>query len=309
MTHLPTGAWVYFRIQVVPALAGTLPPGAKPGDPIPNPFFTISENSIPARNPRDLAGRSGADMLGAEGVIASYVVMVEIGPAPPSQLESAIIDELRRKLSCTILDNAVAIADIIRERLRSLPSPSPPGSPPGFDTGELAESIRIVRDADGLGAAIGSPLGYARFLEFGTRSMVARPFLFSTFESRKDRIRNDVEQRARKIFGLATGTFGPIDRMGFPVLTGDRMVDAISIWARWYDQERLNSPDGDCIPVASSPDFSDRFFQNARDAIRAFDKFLKGFVEGIGAPDPPGSGPPPPTGQVPVGEKRLPRRR
>jgi len=53
--------------------------------------------------------------------------------------------------------------------------PSAPGEPPHRDEGPLSRSIRLFQS--NVMWIIGSPLEYARWLEFGTRNMAARPFL------------------------------------------------------------------------------------------------------------------------------------
>jgi len=57
---------------------------------------------------------------------------------------------------------------------------SAPGDPPMTDSGRLVSSIYY--DQDGTTAYVGSPVFYALFLEFGTRKMAARPFLFPSLE-------------------------------------------------------------------------------------------------------------------------------
>ncbi len=52
---------------------------------------------------------------------------------------------------------------------------SRPGNPPYKQTGHLRRSI--AWEASGLRGRVGSNLKYARYLELGTRTMAARPFL------------------------------------------------------------------------------------------------------------------------------------
>lgn len=59
---------------------------------------------------------------------------------------------------------------------------SPPDGPPYLETGELRRSITHVIDRDKLKARVGTNKKYARFLEKGTSSMQARPFLHTTLE-------------------------------------------------------------------------------------------------------------------------------
>lgn len=58
------------------------------------------------------------------------------------------------------------------------------GNPPRTDTGRLASSIAVVTDdlASNLEAEIGAYVDYAAHLEYGTRNMSARPFMFPALE-------------------------------------------------------------------------------------------------------------------------------
>lgn len=66
---------------------------------------------------------------------------------------------------------------------------SAPGEPPATDTGYLVSNIFTNIDNDGLGASVESRAEYSEFLEFGTKNMQARPFLFPAMEENKPKIR------------------------------------------------------------------------------------------------------------------------
>jgi len=66
---------------------------------------------------------------------------------------------------------------------RTAPQASRPGQPPHRVTGALADSTAVRRGGNGLSAAVGSDLGYAAQLEFGTTRMAARPWLRPSFEA------------------------------------------------------------------------------------------------------------------------------
>ena len=55
-------------------------------------------------------------------------------------------------------------------------SPSPPGGPPGVDTGTLRNSIHVRKPAAKV-RLIEDGVEYGIMLEFGTRRMGARPFM------------------------------------------------------------------------------------------------------------------------------------
>lgn len=67
---------------------------------------------------------------------------------------------------------------------------SAPGKPPNTDTGYLANNIYLVIDQDGRGAEVESRAEYSEALEFGTRNMLARPFLQPALESKRAKIRS-----------------------------------------------------------------------------------------------------------------------
>lgn len=58
------------------------------------------------------------------------------------------------------------------------------GNPPRTDTGRLVGSIAVVmpENAKALEAEIGAYVNYAAHLEYGTRNMGARPFMFPALE-------------------------------------------------------------------------------------------------------------------------------
>lgn len=74
---------------------------------------------------------------------------------------------------------------------------SAPGEAPAVRFGDLRKTIRykMILDRPGVIAAqVGSPLEYAIHLEFGTRKMAPRPFLFNTFDEEKENVENIIGQ-------------------------------------------------------------------------------------------------------------------
>lgn len=67
---------------------------------------------------------------------------------------------------------------------------SDPGTPPYARTGHLRASVRDEYDKPELRSRVSVDTGhkYGGYLEFGTRKMKARPFLFATLEKFKDLI-------------------------------------------------------------------------------------------------------------------------
>ena len=74
-----------------------------------------------------------------------------------------------------------------------------PGAAPNTDTGALVNSIQVEGDSGGLfgqrarGIFVGTRLAYGAWLEFGTKAMLARPWLWPALDRKRDEI--------RKIFG------------------------------------------------------------------------------------------------------------
>lgn len=81
----------------------------------------------------------------------------------------------------------------IRYSPRREVQPSLPGNPPNTDRGELASSVHIRIDEDGMGANVDARAKHAIPLEFGTTKMAARPFLFPAFEMNRQRIQKAVK--------------------------------------------------------------------------------------------------------------------
>lgn len=73
---------------------------------------------------------------------------------------------------------------------------SAPGEPPKTRSGRLAGSIFVRPEDGGMAASVGTNIEYGRYLEFGTKKMAARPWLFPTFE----RLKNEISRRIMAAF-------------------------------------------------------------------------------------------------------------
>lgn len=62
---------------------------------------------------------------------------------------------------------------------------SKPGDAPNTDTGRLISSIRVQQDKSAGIVSVGSNVEYAPWLEFGTRRMLARPWLGPAVQANK----------------------------------------------------------------------------------------------------------------------------
>jgi phage gpG-like protein len=78
---------------------------------------------------------------------------------------------------------------------------SAPGEAPATDTGRLANSLKA--DIQGVRATVSTNVDYAPFLEFGTRTIEPRPFLFPALEQERPawnrRLNAIVDQAAKGI--------------------------------------------------------------------------------------------------------------
>jgi HK97 gp10 family phage protein len=74
---------------------------------------------------------------------------------------------------------------------------SKPGDAPNTDTGRLAGSVQV--DVKPSAIFVGSTLYYAGYLEFGTRSMSARPWLFPALEGNKKNAPRIVAKHLKKV--------------------------------------------------------------------------------------------------------------
>ncbi len=195
MPQTGEGAWVRFRVHIVRApgfAGGTFASPHAAGQTL----LKVTGISPVVGGSDDSAARSGIDDEGRE-YVDSYVVRVEVGRAVPGNAFESFETLLKGRLRDPVRACAGKLWVAVMEELDISESPSIQGRPPGRDTGELAQSIGIALDEDGLGAAVGSELDYALFLEFGTRRMAARPFLFPALERIKPVIEAKITRAAR----------------------------------------------------------------------------------------------------------------
>ena len=80
---------------------------------------------------------------------------------------------------------------------------SAPGQAPATDTGRLVASIVPVIDSDGFGGRVQARVLYAKFLEFGTLKMAARPFMLPSLEAKRDAIVKLLADAARRAVARA----------------------------------------------------------------------------------------------------------
>lgn len=77
-----------------------------------------------------------------------------------------------------------AVLDVHREAIRRAP----------VDTGRLRSSLRFEVREDGLAGEVFTNVFYAPFLEFGTKNITKRPFLFPAFEKARKKLVKDLKR-------------------------------------------------------------------------------------------------------------------
>lgn len=106
------------------------------------------------------------------------------------------------------LERAIARAGImVQAEARRLthqavfPPASAPGSPPHVRTATLTRSIdqENLRTPGGFTARVGTNVQYGRFLELGTRTMAARPYLRPALDGNRARILQMIRQAIRQV--------------------------------------------------------------------------------------------------------------
>lgn len=122
-------------------------------------------------------------------------VRVKANRATAGRLAPAVRAALARALEAGAEDLREAAREMISEPRAG--GSSKPGAPPRRDTGRLRDSLFVRTSADGLSAEVGTELAYGAHLEFGTRSMPARPWLHPAFEVTRTRIRECLRAAAR----------------------------------------------------------------------------------------------------------------
>lgn len=74
---------------------------------------------------------------------------------------------------------------------------SAPGEFPKTDTGQLVSSLFFRVGADKLSAVWGTALAYGKYLEFGTSTMLSRPWMRPTFQAKREEITRDVAREVQ----------------------------------------------------------------------------------------------------------------
>ncbi len=124
---------------------------------------------------------------------------VKVKTGMVSRLEKAsryAKNEIRRELSVAAKRGESAKKKITRGKNKGKPRllkgkvGSPPGSYPFLRTGFLRSNINSFVDVAKLQAFVGAAMAafYARYLEFGTKKMKARPWLYRTLLTRRPQI-------------------------------------------------------------------------------------------------------------------------
>lgn len=106
-------------------------------------------------------------------------------------------NEVRNEAVTSITQNPRAGDTVTRYDPKRIIKISKEGDPPASDTGFLASNIHLIIDGDGLGASVESRAKYSAFLEFGTRDMMARPFMQPALEKGRRKYREMFKKAVR----------------------------------------------------------------------------------------------------------------
>ncbi len=88
---------------------------------------------------------------------------------------------------------------VYRDETRVQHTASAPGHPPAVDTGTLVANVAIDIDSDRMGASIGTNVLHGAYMEFGTATVAARPWLFPAHERNRKKIVDWMKRAANKV--------------------------------------------------------------------------------------------------------------
>ena len=88
----------------------------------------------------------------------------------------------------------------MRTNISAAKGPSQPGQFPGYQTRNLARSVTVEKRAANR-VAMGSPVFYGKYLEYGTSRMAARPWVVRSFTMAKDRAKARFDTTMRRLLG------------------------------------------------------------------------------------------------------------
>lgn len=75
---------------------------------------------------------------------------------------------------------------------------SAPGEPPATDTGRLVSSILVSPEDGGYAARVGTNVKYGKDLEYGTRKIAPRPWLFPAIKNNTRQILASISSTVRR---------------------------------------------------------------------------------------------------------------
>jgi HK97 gp10 family phage protein len=134
---------------------------------------------------------------------------------------AALQDEVTGSVKQAVLDGGNLIRDDIVESMRAPKSgrvyevpgtttpytASAPGDAPAVATERLIRGIEAMPERDDLAVTVGvhelTNVEYAEHLEFGTRSMAARPWLFPALERNRARLKRRIDEAVRRALARA----------------------------------------------------------------------------------------------------------
>jgi hypothetical protein len=75
---------------------------------------------------------------------------------------------------------------------------SAPGQPPATDTGRLVSGVLISAEQGGYAVRVGTNIKYGKDLEYGTRKMAARPWLFPALKNNGDKLLRSIRLAVKR---------------------------------------------------------------------------------------------------------------
>lgn len=119
----------------------------------------------------------------------------------------ALPKDAKLTMQQSLIETGLLIQNRARRSIQKSPADpdtgrSIPGNPPKTDTGRLVNSIFVdtKEDGDRTTVTVGTILEYGKHLEFGTKSILARPWLFPALEGTK-------KEAKKSLIGLLSALF------------------------------------------------------------------------------------------------------
>lgn len=130
---------------------------------------------------------SNVKLLRTEKLIRKLKRLFEYSTIELKQEIVIVSKDFRKQLIKTV--NSGGRSGVMYSRGGKKAKRSAPGEPPKSDRGGLVKSIKVEILDEGFSSHVGTPIKYAKALEFGfaPRNLLPRPFMGPTFEKNRDK--------------------------------------------------------------------------------------------------------------------------